>query len=234
MNYMRKIKIYLKYFLAPLLLIFISAVLWFYIPDNLSNFKVGLLASILGIGISISIVEGMKGLNEHKRIKKTFGFIKLITIPYLKNQSENFLDTMKNYQDICSLTKAQSLLFLVANFDSASLNFDKSWLQLVYSQDFIDAIKSDNQFNKISNAILEILLFTKMLTAQSINAKHLLANDPSKFSEIDKNNFLSKTKKIRDDINENMQKLKKYTEKLEEEIDIYFSLNSIIHKEFER
>ena len=174
---MRKIGIYLKYFWIPITLIIISVIGWFYILDTLGNFKVGLIASILGVGISIFTAESFKQINEYKRVKKTLGFLKLITIPYLKNQSENLTETMKLYQDICSITQAQSFLALVSNFDGVSLSFDKSWLQLIYSQDFIDAIKSDDQFNKLSNAVLEIQLFTKQLTAQSVNAKHLLMND---------------------------------------------------------
>jgi len=231
---MRKIKIYLKYFCAPLILIVISIVCWFYISDNLSGFKVGLVASILGVGISIFSAEGFKKLTEYKRLKKTLGFLKLITIRYLKNQSENFTATIKLYQDICSVTQAQSFLVLVSNFDSASNTFDKSWLQLIFSQDFVDAINSDDQFNKLSHAILEILLFTKMLTAQSINAKHLLANDLTKFGETETNFFISRTKSIRDDLNGSIEKLEKYTNNLEEEIDRFFSRSGVTHNEFDR
>lgn len=231
---MRKIEVYLKYFLIPIILIIISIICWFYISDTLSNFKVGFIASVLGVGISIFTAESFKQINEYKRVKKTFGFLKLITIPYLKNQSENITDTMKLYQDICSVTQAQSFLVLVSNFDAVSLSFDKSWLQLIYSQDFIDAMKSDDQFNKLSNAVLEIQLFTKQLTAQSVNAKHLLMNDFTKFGEKETDLFLSRTKQIRNDLNVSAQKLEKYTDKLNEEIDRFFSNSGVRHEEFDR
>ena len=231
---MRKIEVYLKYFLIPIILIIISIICWFYISDTLGNFKVGFIASVLGVGISIFTAESFKQINEYKRVKKTFGFLKLITIPYLKNQSENITDTMKLYQDICSITQAQSFLVLISNFDAVSLSFDKSWLQLIYSQDFIDAMKSDDQFNKLSNAVLEIQLFTKQLTAQSVNAKHLLINDFTKFGEKETDLFLSRTKQIRNDLNISAQKLEKYTDKLNEEIDHFFSSAGVKHEEFDR
>jgi len=231
---MRKIKIYLKYFWIPITLIVISVICWFYILDTLGNFKVGLIASILGVGISIFTAESFKKISEYKRVKKTLGFLKLITIPYLKNQSENFTETIRLYQDICSIAQAQSFLALVSNFDAVSLSFDKSWLQLIYSQDFIDAIDSDDQFNKLSNAILEIQLFTKQLTAQSVNAKHLLMNDFTKFGEKETDSFLSRAKQIRNDLNDSVQKLGKYTDKLNEEIDRFFSKSGVNHEEFER
>lgn len=231
---MRKIKLYLKFFWLPLFLIIIAAVSWFFIPESINSFQSGLVASILGIGISIFIAESFRKLNEHKRVKKTLGFLKLITIPYLKNQSENLTETIKLYQDICNTAQAQAFLMLVANFDSVSLSFDKSWLQLIYSQDFIDAISSDDQFNKIANTIFEILLFTKVLTAQSVNAKHLLANDLTKLSDEETKFFLTRTKQIRNDLNESAQKLQKYTEKLNEEIERFFSQNAVKYEEFER
>ncbi len=231
---MRKIEIYLKYFWIPITLIIISVICWFYILDTLGNFKVGLIASILGVGISIFTAESFKKISEYKRVKKTLGFLKLITIPYLKNQFENFIETITLYQDICSMAQAQSFLALVSNFDAVSLSFDKSWLQLIYSQDFIDAIDSDDQFNKLSNAILEIQLFTKQLTAQSVNAKHLLMNDFTKFGEKETDSFLSRAKQIRNDLNDSVQKLGKYTDKLNEEIDRFFSKSGVKHEEFDR
>lgn len=231
---MRKVIIYLKHFYIPLILTTVAVVCWYSVSDSLGNFKGGLIASILGVGISIFTAESFKKINEYKRLKKTLGFLKLVTIPYLKNQSENFSDTIKQYQDICSITQGQSFLVLVSNFDSVSLSFDKSWLQLIYSQDFIDAINSDDHFNKLANAILEIQLFAKQLTAQSVNAKHLLMNDFTKFGEKETDFFLSRTKQIRNDLNVSSQKLEKYTDKLSEEIDRFFSKNGVKHEEFDR
>jgi hypothetical protein len=67
---MRKIKIYLKYFWIPITLIVASIICWFYILDTLDNFKVGLIASILGVGISIFTAESFKKINEYKKVKK--------------------------------------------------------------------------------------------------------------------------------------------------------------------
>lgn len=215
-------------------MIIVSIIGWFYIPYNLGNFRLGLISSILGVGISIFTAESFKKINEYKRLKKTLGLLKLIAIPYLKNQAENLAETIKLYQDICSIPQAQSFLALVSNFDSISLNFDKSWLQLIYSQEFIDAINSDDHFNKLSNAILEIQLFTKQLTAQSVNAKHLLMNDFTKFGEKETGFFLSRAKQIRNDLNDSARKLEKYTDKLNEEIDRFFSKTGAKYEEFER
>lgn len=231
---MKKIKLYLKTFYLPILLLIIAIILWFNVPKDYHSFKTALIASVLGVGIAIFTAESYKRLNEHKKIKRTFGFLSLITIPYLKNQYENILETMNIYQDICSIHKAQAFLILVSNFNSISLDFDKSWLQLIYSQGFVDSIKSDEQFSKISNAIFEILLFTKLLTAQSINAKHLISNDLSNLSQQEMEILLQKTQRIRNDLNDNTQKLKKYTNKLEEEIESFFSKNAVQREEFER
>jgi hypothetical protein len=231
---MRKIMIYLKYFWIPFILIFISIICSFYILDTFGNFRIGLLSSVLGIGISIFTAESFKQINEYKRVKKTLGLLKLIALPYLKNQSEDIAETIKSYQDICTITQAQSFLVLVSNFDSVSLSFDKSWLQFIYSQDFIDAIKSDDQFNKLSNAVLEIQLFTKQLTMQSVIAKHLLMSDFTKFGYKDTNHFLSRVKQVRNNLNVSVQKLEKYTDKLNEEICRFLSSSGVEYEEFER
>ena len=231
---MRKLKVCLKIFKIPLLITIVAISFWFLAPEDWGNFQNSLIASIFGIGISIFAVESFKKITEYKRVKKTFGFLKLITIPYLKNQCENHTETIKLFQDICSVSQARSFLGLVSNFDSVSLSFDKSLLQLIYSQDFIDAINSDDHLNRLSNAILEILLFTKQLTAQSINAKHLLMNDFEKFDEKETDYLLSRTKQIRNDLNDSAQKLEKYINSLEEEIDRFFSENGVKYEEFER
>jgi hypothetical protein len=231
---MRKARIFIKFFRLPLLLSIVAVICWFYIPDTVSNFKGGLVASFLGVGIAIFTAESFKKRNAHKKVKRTFGFLKLTAVPYLKNQSENLTETIKLYQDICSTSQAQAFLMLVANFDLVSLSFDKSWLQLIYSQDFIDAISSDDQFNKIFNLTLEMSLFTKVLTAQSINAKHLLANDLTKLSDEEIKFFLSRTKQIRNDLNESALKLQKYTDRLNEEVEQFFFKNAVKYEEFKR
>ena len=123
---------------------------------------------------------------------------------------------------------------LVAHFDAVSANFDKSWLQLIYSQDFIDAINSDDQFNRIANTILEILLFIKTLTALSINAKSILTNDFTKLTKEQTDYFLKRTREIRNDLSESAQKLEKYRDKLNDEIERFFSNNGVKYEEFDR
>lgn len=231
---MRKFITYLKFFWTPILLLVIAIFCWFYVPDTISNFKVGLLGTALGIAISLFAAESFKKVTEHKRVKKTFGFLKLVTIPYLKNQAENFSASMQIYRDMCSTEQALSFLAMGAHFNRIADNFDKSWLQLVYSQDFIDAIGSDGHFNKMANAILEVLLFVKQVTAQSINAQTLLLNDASTLSDAQKTEFLNRAKKIRDDLEQSAQKLQKYVDNLDEEIVGFLSKNGASYSEFER
>ena len=218
----------------PTLLLVAAIFCWFYTPDTIGNFKAGFLGTALGVAISLFAAESFKKVTEHKRVKKTFGFLKLVTIPYLKNQAENFSASMQIYRDMCSVEQSLSFLAMSAHFNRIADNFDKSWLQLVYSQDFIDAIGSDGHFNKIANAVLEVLLFVKQITAQSVNAQTLLLNDTSIFSDAQKTEFLNRAKKIRDDLEQSAQKLQKYVDKLDAEITGFLSKNGASHSEFER
>jgi Zn-dependent oligopeptidase len=197
-------------------------------------FKAGLIATILGVGISISTAASFKKFDEHRRVKKTFGYLKLITIPYIVNQSDNLSDTLKQYNDIVSVNEALIFTILVSNFDAISRTFDKSWLQLVYSQEFIDAIKSDEQFQKISDAVKEVLLFTKSLTAQSVIAKNLTIVDPNTFTSKDQKEYLKKVRMIRDELKESICTLNIYTKNLENEIDTHLSKNGAKYSETDR
>jgi hypothetical protein len=229
---MRKVKTYLRFFWPFLLLVLIAAVCWRYMPNS-DNFRTGLISSALGIGITISFAEGLKKRDSHLRMKKTMSMLKLVAIPYLKNCADNLKETLKGYQDICALNKAVSLAVLVSNFDDISKDFDKSWLGLVYSQDSIEAI-NDDEFNKTANAIFELVLFTQVLAIQSINAKHMLANNISKFTDAEAVAFLEKAQQMRNDLNEAVAKLEKYTGKLDDELAVYFKRNGIKFEEFDR
>src|SRR3989344_7051821 len=134
---MRKTITYLKFFWMPILLLVVAIFCWFYAPDTIGNFKAALLGTTLGVAISLFAAESFKKVTEHKRVKKTFGFLKLVTIPYLKNQAENFSASMQIYRDMCSVEQSLSFLAMRAHFNRIADNLDKSWLQLVYSQDFI-------------------------------------------------------------------------------------------------
>lgn len=127
---MRKVKIYLKFFWLPLSLAIIAIIGWLCIPDNFSAFESTLFGTFLGVGLTIVIAEGFKNLTEYKRIKKTFGLLKLVTVPYIKNQAENLQETAKQYNDMCSIEQTASLFVHCAHLDRVAVNFDKSWLQL--------------------------------------------------------------------------------------------------------
>lgn len=231
---MRKVEIYFRFFWPSLILSAAGIFLWFYISDDLSNFKSTLIGAFLGISISLALANGFKRLGEHRRIKKTFGMLELITIPYLKNQSQNLRETVSQYQDICSIEQAASFLAICAHLDKVAINFDKSWLQLVYSQEFLDAISSDEHFNKISHAIFEVLLFTKQMSAQSVNAQSLLLNDISHLTDTQKSDLINRAKNIRNTLNDSAEKLQKYTEKLKEEIRNFLNETGSTYSEFER
>ena len=231
---MKKTKIYLRFFWLPLLLSAIGVFLWFYISDDLSGFKSTLTGAFLGISISLAVAESFKRLTGHRRVKKTFGMLELITIPYLKNQSQNLRETVSQYQDICSIEQVVSFLAICAHLDRVAINFDKSWLQLIYSQEFLDAINNDEHFNKISHAIFEVLLFTKQLSAQSVNAQSLLLNDISHLTDAQKADLINRAKNIRNTLADSSEKLQKYTEKLEEEIRDFLNKTGSSYSEFER
>lgn len=235
---MRKLKRYLQFFRIPIIVALSAAFLWFfYVPDanGKSDFKINLLGTVLGVGLSIAIAESFNQIVEYKRRKKTFGLIKLITIPYLKSQAENFLATMKSYENISSHKEALAFLMMVSRFDRIGESLDKSWLQLVYSQDFIDAIDCDIHFNKIAHAVLEVLLFTKQITAQSINAQSLLDVDVSFLSEEQETQFyLTRSNNIRDTVNDNAKKLHKYVSELDSEISAFLASNGSYYTEFKR
>ncbi len=232
---MRIIKLYFRIFWIPVLLLVAAVGCWIFVPSTIDVFDAGVLGTAFGVGISIFAAEGMKKVSEHKRVKRTFVFLKLITIPYLKNQAENISATLNKYRDLCSIEQTVDFLTLGAHFDAIATNFDKSWLQLVYSQDFVDAIESDDHFNKLANAILEVLLFIKQATGQSINAKTLLMmNNISNLNDIQKQEMMTRAKKIRDDLLDNVQKLEKYIGKLDEEIIAFLIKNGATYSEFER
>jgi hypothetical protein len=215
---MRKIKLYFKLFWFSIILVVISLGCLLYIPESITSFRAGLIASILGVSISISIALGFGEIANHKRLKRTFVLLKLSAIPYLKNQAENISETMKQYNDICAIEQAQAFAILVSNFDIISVSFDKSWLQLVYSQDFVSAIKTDDQFVIISSAIEEVLIFTSSLATQAIKAKNLLVSDAQKFPPSAQEVYLREIRKIRDSLKDSANWLDKQTEKLDEEV----------------
>lgn len=222
---MRRHKLYLKLFKIPVVLSLIAIASWFFVPYSVTTFRGGLIASVLGVGISIFTAESFKKLAEHRRVKKTLGMLKYVTVPYLHSQSEDITDTLKNYQGTLLALQAFLLLGLVSNFDTISLAFDKSWLQLVHSQDFIDALDNDDHFYKIADVEFEVQSFTKNLAGQSVRAKYLLANGQQLISNNMQAQFLSEVQGIRDSLLESAENLGKYSKELEKTIDSFLLQN---------
>ncbi|MFA6464102.1 MAG: hypothetical protein WCV55_03805 [Candidatus Paceibacterota bacterium] len=231
---MKKILIYLKFFWIAILLLIFSVFFWYYLPEDYSNFKGTLIASILGVGIAIFAAEGIKNLNNHRRIKKNFGFLRLIVIPFLKNQSQNFLDTANAYNDICNKEQAINFIVIIAQLNEMICSFDKSWLQLIFSQDFIDVIRSDEHFNRISHAILEFLLFINSTSTLSVNAKTLMMNRLDELDDRAAQMFITKAREFRNTLTKSAQDLQKYINLLDNEMDAFFKKNGVNYEEFER
>lgn len=211
---------------------------WFLIPNSIDGFRGTLWATFLGVGVTISGAESYKKAQEHRRIKRSFGYLKLITIPYIVNQSENISGTINQYNDIISVDQACAFCILVSNFDSLATEFDRSWLQLVYSPDFIDAFKKNNegnkQFEKIATAVKEVLIFTKTLNAQAVISKNLLVSDPHKYSQENQDEYLRQARKIRDDLKGALTYLNKYTERLNNEVSDFLEKNGTVYQEYDR
>ena len=228
---------FLEFSFVPLLFVIAALISWFLISNKLSGFRGTLWATFLGIGISISGAESYKKAQEHRRIKRAFGYLKLITVPYIVNQSENLSATIDQYKDICSIDDARRLCVLVSNFDSISNEFDKSWLQLIYSPDFIDAFKKNNeggeQFNNVAISVKEVLIFTKTLNAQAVICKNLIG-DPSKLPQNQQDEYIKNARQVRDDLKVAITLLDKYTERLGKEISNFLQKNGTVYYEYDR
>ena len=231
---MKKIITYLRFFWIAILLIIFSIICWYYLPENYNNFKGNLITSILGVGIAIFVAEGFKNINNHRRVKRNFGFLRLIVITYLKNQAQSFLDTANSFQDICDKEQAVNFIAVISSINEMGNTFDKSWLQLIYSQDFIDAIKTDEHFNKISDTILELLLFIASTTTLSVNARTLMLNNVTQLNEEATKMFISKAREFRTTLTKSVQNLQKYVNLLDQEMELFFQKNNVIYSEFER
>jgi hypothetical protein len=210
-----------------------------YLPESLNTFQTGLLSTALGVGISIAAAEGIKKLVEHRRMKKTAGLLKLVTIPYLENQCSNFKENSKLYKDMGEFEHAMAFLLLVQNYDKVSIAFDKQWFQIVYSADFIDTINADSQLNALGHAISEILIFNKTITWHSINANRLLVREArmraeGTFVKEDVAHLILQARKVRDDIDDCIEKLQKYTNELDQELQKLFSQTGVLYEEIER
>jgi hypothetical protein len=224
---LRRHKLYLKVFRVPIWLSLAAIATWFFKPTALNAYQGTLLATILGVGITIFTAEGIKKLAEHKRVKKTFGLLKYITVPYLRSHVESIHGTLKNYSGNLSITHAFLMLGLVSNFDTIGIDFDESWLQLVHSQDFLDALDEDEHYQKIADVEFEVHSFTKNLAAQSIRAKYLLANGRVLIAGNMESQFLREVEQIRDSLEESATNLSKYSNSLEKTVDSFLLQNGV-------
>lgn len=242
-------KYIIPYWLA--ILIFVISFLIFYIRDffiliignsdlEISTFRIQLVATFLGVGVSIAAVVGNEHRKQRSRRNKTFGLLRLVVVPYLDKQHRDFSMTMKNVMDICEYHQAIAFLELSSHFDKLGENYDVNWFQLIYSQEFLDFIKKDSYFNKIANVISEVLLFKNHLVSNSLKAKHLLIgiNNIAKYNQpLDLSGrkvIVKRTKDIRNQLISCNDKFKKYLEKLKDELDKFLEENGIRYEEFER
>jgi hypothetical protein len=236
---MRKMRVYAKFFWPLLALVGISLLCYIYLPQSLNSFQTGLLSTALGVGISIAGAEGIKKLTEYKRMKKVAGLLKLVTIQYLENQCLNFKENSKLYKDMGDFEHARAFLLLVKNYDKVSSAFDKQWFQLIYSAHFIDIVDADSQLNAIGHAISEVLIFNKTITWHSLNASRLLAREErmradETFDKDDVAHFILQARRVRDDIDECIEKLDKYTHELNGELNRIFVKTGVSYEEFQR
>ena len=126
------------------------------------------------------------------------------------------------------------MLRIVENFNQLALTFDKSLFQIAYSAEFLDSIKSDDQFNKISWSLSEILNITTQLSLNAINAQQILQT-PAEFKNKKYQKYaIIKSKEIRDNLKTTITILNKYIERLEGEIDFLFQNTGAKYSEFDR
>jgi uncharacterized membrane protein len=239
MSFMRKAKLYFKLFLPLIALLLVSVCCALFLPSNLDSFKTNLIATALGVAITISFAEALKQLAEHKRRKKTAGLLKMVTIPYLQNQCLNFKENSKLYKDMGDWEHAKAFLLLVTNYHRISADFDKNWFQLIYSTDFIDTIDSDSQMNAIGHAVSEVLIFNKTITWHSLNASRLLdllrrLEADGKITKEDVVHMVAQARAIRDSVDESIEKLVKFTDELNRELDAIFAKTGVGYEEIER
>lgn len=244
MNF-RKIKKLVGLYGIPIIVGIISIFLFYnffgyfnlFSSADLLNFRVQLMATSLGVLLSIAIINASDSKKEYIRIKRSFGLLKLIVIPLLKNQAENIRDIMNNYKDICSLEKAIEFLAMASRLDTLALASDKNWTQLIYSREFLDAPIKDVHFNVISQAILEQLLFIKTLFSQSNNSNLVPCSPtfiPVNLTDDQKELVITRAKGIRNDLHSASVYLLKYIENMDREVLNFLRENGVNYSEVDR
>lgn len=232
-TFIRKVKLYLSIFWFSILLATVAACFWFFVPDSIGNLKITLLGTVLGFGLTMSVTRNFDSLVQHKRRKRTLGMIKLVAVPYLKNRAENLQAFVDGSRDLCSTEEAVAFVRLVSNFDTLASSVDREWVQLIYSQEFLDALNSDDHFNAIADAVVEVALYIDQLSAQSITAKALLPGDRNLTSD-DQVVLIRHARDVRNNLEDTTRKLTKHVDNLDREISQFLSRNGVRYEERDR
>lgn len=239
---MRKVNFYLLIFKESLFVILVGILFLFLIKgfpnqfdSNEINYLIQIIATFVGVALSIFIAKGFEKIQQRKRIKKTFAILKLVTIKYLDSQVFSMKQTLDRFNDICSVEKAEAFIRLASSFSEIATTFDTTWFSLILTQDFLDTVEDDTQINSIAHSILEVNLYIKQLGFQSANAEQLKIVPPIYRLESDYPSFVIMTaRKIRKEMYEQAQKLEKYTILLDREIMYLLNKTGVKYEEFER
>lgn len=183
------------------------------------NYLIQMIATLVGVGLSIFTASGFNKIQRTIRIKKTFAFLKLVTIPYLNTQIKSMRNTFNQFSDICTYSQAMAFMRISNNLRSVERNFDTSWFSLIYSQDFFDLVDDDEIFNSICHAILEINYYTSAIVYQSINASDFIkAPESLDTDEEFRIKAITKAKEIRGEVLNQIDHLEKYKNTLDTQI----------------
>jgi hypothetical protein len=230
---MRKFLLYFKITWFTVFLVIIAVCVWFFVTDSIGTLKATLIGALLGFGLTTSVARNIDSLTLHRRRKRTFGMIKLIVIPYLLSRAQNLLDTMRSYHDISSTEEALTFIMVTSHLDILASTLDKEWTQLIYSQDFLDAINSDNHFNSIATAVKEVMFCVDQLASQSIDAKSLNVVE-SQLTPDHRTMIISRAREMRDVLEDNALKLEKYVNQLDRDVSDFLSNNGTSYEEYDR
>lgn len=105
-----------------------------------------------------------------------------------------------------------------------------------FDPDTLGIAINDREFNKMAHTIFELTLFTKKLTATSVNANKFLTFDYNTY-KADGNAtaaLVLQARELRDDLNEAAAMLDKYTDKFNDELELFFERTGMGYKEFDR
>lgn len=171
---MRKTKLYLRWFGIPLVVLVVTVILWCFFPADGDSFKVQIIATLLGTGFVVSLPVGFELKQRHLRRKKTFGYLKVNTIPLLEQLHKTFSQTLNSYLDINTSDDAKQLLILIGNCKIVLHNFDKSWEQLVLGNNFFDSIENGDDFYNLSKIIYELKVYLVHFSGGIVNSISLL------------------------------------------------------------